>query len=58
MRNIELEDLHKAIDYHKEDQLQKRKEGKGHWEGELASQSEQAVCTSSACGRAGYGAVG
>jgi len=28
---------------HKQDQLQKQKEGKGHWKEELASDSEEAV---------------
>ena len=31
------------IDHHKNDQIQKQKEGKGEWKGELASQSEAAV---------------
>jgi hypothetical protein len=30
----------------KEEQLQKRKEGKGHWEEGLASDSESIVCLS------------
>jgi len=30
---------------HKQDQLQKQKEGKGHWKPELASDSEEAVST-------------
>ena len=29
---------------HKQDQLTKQKEGKGHWKPELASDSEEAVC--------------
>lgn len=29
---------------HKQDQLAKQKEGKGHWKPELASDSEEAVC--------------
>lgn len=35
----------KGGDYekHKQDQLQKQKEGKGHWKPELASNSEEAV---------------
>lgn len=33
----------KEIDHHKDDQLRKQKEGKGHWKGELASNSESAV---------------
>lgn len=28
---------------HKQDQIQKQKEGKGHWKPELASNSEEAV---------------
>jgi hypothetical protein len=31
------------IDHHKDDQLNKQKEGKGHWKEELASNSESAV---------------
>ncbi|MCJ1252329.1 hypothetical protein MMC24_000134 [Lignoscripta atroalba] len=31
------------IDHHKNDQIQKQKEGKGEWKGELASQSEAAI---------------
>ena len=38
--------MHKEIDHHKNDQLNKQKEGKGHWKGELASQSEAAVSAS------------
>lgn len=30
-------------EHHKQDQLKKQKEGKGHWKPELASQSEEAV---------------
>ena len=37
------DNLHEEIDHHKNDQLQKQKDGKGHWKGELASQSEAAV---------------
>ncbi|MCJ1365232.1 hypothetical protein MMC16_004353 [Acarospora aff. strigata] len=37
------EDRDKEIDHHKEDQLQKQKEGKGHWKSELASNSEATV---------------
>ena len=33
------------IDHHKNDQLNKQKDGKGHWKGELASNSEAAVCS-------------
>lgn len=32
------------IDEHKDDQLNKQKEGKGHWKKELSSNSEAAVC--------------
>lgn len=31
------------IEHHKNDQLEKQKDGKGHWKGELATQSEAAV---------------
>ena len=41
--DTDIDDLHKEIDHHKNDQLQKQKEGKGHWKAELASQSEAAV---------------
>lgn len=34
------------IDHHKDDQLNKQKEGKGHWKSELSSNSESAVCSS------------
>ncbi|MCJ1437103.1 hypothetical protein MMC27_006488 [Xylographa pallens] len=37
------DNLHEEIDHHKNDQLQKQKDGKGHWKGELASQSEAAL---------------
>jgi len=37
------DNLHEEIDHHKNDQLQKQKDGKGHWKGELASQSEAAI---------------
>lgn len=40
----ESEDRAGEIDHHKNDQLQKQKEGKGHWKQELASNSEAAVC--------------
>jgi len=33
----------KVIDEHKDDQLQKQKEGKGHWKKELSSNSESAI---------------
>lgn len=42
-------DRHSEIDYHKEDQLKKQKEGKGHWKKELASNSESAVSDRSIC---------
>ncbi|KAL8824790.1 MAG: hypothetical protein Q9170_008041 [Blastenia crenularia] len=46
--DVELLDDHddrKAkIDEHKHDQLNKQKEGKGHWKRELSSNSEAAVC--------------
>lgn len=38
------DDRKAAIDHHKEDQLNKQKEGKGHWKQELSSNSEAAVC--------------
>ncbi|KAI4116895.1 MAG: hypothetical protein LQ345_002755 [Seirophora villosa] len=31
------------IDHHKDDQIRKQQEGKGHWKGELSSNSEAAV---------------
>lgn len=31
-------------EHHKQDQLQKQREGKGHWKEELASDSESIVC--------------
>ena len=34
------------IDHHKDDQLKKQQEGKGHWKRELGSNSESAVCVS------------
>ena len=37
------DNIHEEIEHHKNDQLQKQKDGKGHWKGELASQSEAAV---------------
>jgi len=36
-------DLAEQNERHKQDQLQKQKEGKGHWKPELASNSEEAV---------------
>ncbi|MCJ1453121.1 hypothetical protein MMC28_003466 [Mycoblastus sanguinarius] len=38
-----LEDRKGKIDDHKNDQLQKQKEGKGHWKSELGSNSESAI---------------
>ncbi|KAL8924568.1 MAG: hypothetical protein Q9172_002602 [Xanthocarpia lactea] len=44
MRGSDNHDDRKAkIDHHKEDQLRKQKEGKGHWKKELSSNSEAAV---------------
>ncbi|KAL8865460.1 MAG: hypothetical protein Q9174_006872, partial [Haloplaca sp. 1 TL-2023] len=37
------EDRKAKIDEHKHDQLDKQKEGKGHWKKELSSNSEAAV---------------
>lgn len=37
------EDRKAAIDHHKDDQLNKQKEGKGHWKKELSSNSEAAL---------------
>jgi hypothetical protein len=37
------DDVQKEIEGHKNDLLQKQKEGKGHWKKELASSSEAAV---------------
>ncbi|KAL2039841.1 hypothetical protein N7G274_007242 [Stereocaulon virgatum] len=37
------DDRKAKIDYHKDDQLNKQKEGKGHWKSELSSNSESAV---------------
>jgi hypothetical protein len=34
------------IEYHKQDQLNKKKQGKQHWKDELASNSESIVCVS------------
>ena len=42
---VDHTDRHAEIDHHKDDQLRKQKEGKGHWKGELASNSESAVRT-------------
>ncbi|KAI4283210.1 MAG: hypothetical protein L6R35_005237 [Caloplaca aegaea] len=37
------DDRKAKIDHHKDDQLTKQKEGKGHWKSELSSNSEAAV---------------
>ncbi|KAK5115601.1 hypothetical protein LTR85_009772 [Meristemomyces frigidus] len=37
------EDRPEKVEYHKQDQLQKQKEGKGHWKDELASDSESII---------------
>ncbi|KAL9133376.1 MAG: hypothetical protein Q9175_005448 [Cornicularia normoerica] len=39
----DADDRKAKIDHHKDDQLKKQKEGKGHWKGELSSNSESAV---------------
>ena len=44
--NTDNPDLAESNERHKQDQLQKQKEGKGHWKPELASDSEEAVCIS------------
>lgn len=36
-------DVAKNYEHHKQDQLKKQKEGKGHWKPELASDSEEAI---------------
>ena len=38
------DDIHEEIEHHKNDQLEKQKNGKGEWKRELASNSEAAVC--------------
>jgi hypothetical protein len=40
---IDNEDQAEHNERHKQDQLQKQKDGKGHWKPELASNSEEAV---------------
>jgi len=40
------EDRAEEAEHHKQDQLQKQKEGKGHWKDELASDSESIVSLS------------
>ncbi|KAI9679433.1 MAG: hypothetical protein M1817_005455 [Caeruleum heppii] len=42
-RNRDGDNLEQKYEDHKNDQLQKQKEGKGHWKAELASDSESAV---------------
>ncbi|KAL8699781.1 MAG: hypothetical protein Q9201_005801 [Fulgogasparrea decipioides] len=37
------DDRKAKIDHHKDDQLNKQKEGKGHWKPELSSNSEAAI---------------
>jgi len=37
------DNLHEEIEHHKNDGLQKQKDGKGHWKGELASNSEASI---------------
>ncbi|TVY41326.1 hypothetical protein LSUB1_G001815 [Lachnellula subtilissima] len=48
MRALKESDRHnpdaaEANEKHKQDQLQKQKDGKGHWKPELASDSEEAI---------------
>ena len=40
----DTDDRKAKIDHHKDDQLAKQKDGKGHWKRELSSNSESAVC--------------
>ncbi|KYG48055.1 hypothetical protein M433DRAFT_61932 [Acidomyces richmondensis BFW] len=42
-RGIDKEDRAHEAEHHKQDQLRKQKEGKGHWTPELASDSESIV---------------
>ena len=42
-RNTDNDDQAESNERHKQDQLKKQKEGKGHWKPELASNSEEAV---------------
>ncbi|CAD6584539.1 MAG: hypothetical protein ASARMPRED_001790 [Alectoria sarmentosa] len=39
----DADDRKAKIDHHKDDQLDKQKEGKNHWKGELGSNSESAI---------------
>lgn len=41
---IDVEGRAEDVEKLKKEHLQKQKEGKGHWEDELASDSESAVC--------------
>lgn len=41
--NDDVPDLGSKYEQHKQDQLNKQKEGKNHWKPELASQSEEAI---------------
>jgi len=51
---IDTEGRAEEIEKHKQDQLNKKKEGKQHWQDELASNSESAVRTPSAQFRDSY----
>lgn len=42
-RGENRDNLHEEIEHHKNDGLQKQKDGKGHWKGELASNSEASI---------------
>ncbi|EHK97706.1 hypothetical protein M7I_6593 [Glarea lozoyensis 74030] len=42
-RMLKEDDRRAANEHHKQDQLKKQKEGKGHWKPELASNSEEAI---------------
>ncbi|KAL9027660.1 MAG: hypothetical protein Q9196_003848, partial [Gyalolechia fulgens] len=56
-RTADSEDRKAAIDHHKNDQLNKQKDGKGHWKKELSSNSEAAVSyilSGNLFGAAGY----
>lgn len=39
----DVDERKKKIEHHKEDQLDKQREGKGHWKRELGSNSESAI---------------
>jgi hypothetical protein len=47
----DTEDQAENNERHKQDQLKKQKEGKGHWKPELASNSEEAVSFLGFCER-------